>query len=66
LGWPWQFDLDATHSGHYNCYSFMHKGVRHVIKPMLESTIKAEIFATIKVKKKAVAIPLHSREGGFD
>jgi hypothetical protein len=32
-----------------------------VLKPMLESTIKAEIFATIKVKKKAVAIPLHSR-----
>jgi hypothetical protein len=56
LGRPWQFDLDATHSGRSNNYLFMHKGIHHVLKPMLESTIKAEVFAPVKVKKKSAAI----------
>ena len=53
LGRPWQFDVDATHGGHSNHYSFEHKGVHHVLKPMLESAIKAEVFHAVKVKKKA-------------
>jgi len=57
LGRPWQFDLDATHGGRSNNYSFVHKGVHHVLKPMLESTIKAEVFAYVKVKKNAENIP---------
>ena len=61
LGRLWQFDLDVTHSGHYNYYLFMYEGVRHVLKLMLESAIMAEIFATIKVKKKAAAIPPQPR-----
>jgi len=56
LGRPWQFDLDATHGGRSNHYSFVHKGVHHVLKPMPESAIKAEVFATSKVKKKVAAI----------
>jgi hypothetical protein len=56
LGRPWQFDLDATHGGHSNNYSLMHKGVNHVLKPMPESAIKAEVFATSKVKKKVAEI----------
>jgi hypothetical protein len=50
LGRPWQFDLDATHGGCSNCYSFVHKGIHHVFKPMLESGIKSEVFALVKKK----------------
>jgi hypothetical protein len=53
LGRPWQFDLDATHGGRSNCYSFVHKGIRHVLKPMLESAIKAVVFAPVKKKYDA-------------
>jgi hypothetical protein len=56
LGRPWQFDLDATHGGRSNNYSFVHQGVNHVLKPMPESAIKAEVFATSKVKKKVAEI----------
>ena len=52
LGRPWQFDLDATHGGRSNNYSFVHKEVHHVLKPMLDNDIKAEVFATVKKKKK--------------
>ena len=55
LGRPWQFDLDATHKGHSNYYSFVHKGVHHMLKPMFESAIQAEVFATVKKKKKEAA-----------
>jgi hypothetical protein len=50
LGQPWQFDLDATHGGHSNCYSFVHKEIHHVFKPMLESGIKSEVFVPVKKK----------------
>jgi hypothetical protein len=50
---PLQFDLDATHSGRSNKYSFVHKGVHHVLKPMKENDIKA-VFAHIKKKKDAI------------
>src|SRR5438105_12858037 len=56
LGRPWQFDLDATHGGRSNCYSFVHKGVHHVLKPMPDNDIKAEVFAPVKKKKQAVEI----------
>src|SRR6185503_18405500 len=56
LGRPWQFDLDATHAGRSNNYSFVHKGVHHVLKPMPVSAIKADIFPSVKVKKKVAAI----------
>ena len=52
LGRPWQFDLNATHGGRSNNYSFVHKGVHHVLKPMSDSAIKTEVFATVKKKKK--------------
>jgi hypothetical protein len=55
LGRPWQFDLDATHGGRSNNYSFVHKGVTHVLKPMPENAIKAEVLATVKVTKTAAA-----------
>jgi hypothetical protein len=57
LGRPWQYDLDATHSGHSNHYSFMHKGVSHVLKPMKESVTKVKVFATVKRRKPAKSIP---------
>jgi hypothetical protein len=50
LGGPWQFDLDTTYGGHSNCYSFMHKGIHQVFKPMLESGIKSVVFAPVKKK----------------
>ena len=56
LGRPWQFDLDATHTGRSNNYSFAHKGVCHVLKPMLESAIKAEVFPKVQVTKRAAEI----------
>jgi hypothetical protein len=56
LGRPWQFDLDATHGGRSNNYSFMHKGIHHVLTPMPDSAIKAEVFAPVKVKKKPTTI----------
>jgi len=53
LGRPWQFDVDATHGGRSNHYSFVHKGVHHVLKPMSDTAINADVFATSKVKIKA-------------
>jgi hypothetical protein len=47
LGRPWEYDLNATHEGRYNHYSFVHKGLHHVLKPMLECAINAEVFPTI-------------------
>jgi hypothetical protein len=35
FGRPWRFDLDVIHGGRSNCYSFVHKGVQHVLKPKL-------------------------------
>jgi hypothetical protein len=56
LGRSWQFDRDATHGGHFYSYSFMHKGIQHVLKLMIESAIKAEAFAAIKRKFHATTI----------
>jgi hypothetical protein len=50
-------DLDAMHSGGSNHYSFVHKGVSHVLKPMKKSVIKAEVFATVKKRKPNETIP---------
>jgi hypothetical protein len=57
LGLPWQFDLDATHGGHTNNYPFVQKGVHHVLRPMSDSAITAEVFATVKVTKRLLPIP---------
>jgi hypothetical protein len=57
FGRPRQYDLDATHSGHSNHYSFVHKGVSHVLMPMKESVIKAEVFATVTRRKPTETIP---------
>ena len=56
LGRPWQFDLDATHGGRSINYSFVHKGVHHLLKSMPDNAITAEVFPTVKVKKKALEI----------
>ena len=61
LGRPWQFDLDATHKGRSNCYSFVHKGVHHILKPMKESDIKAHVFAGATRKKSGVHSTSKSR-----
>jgi len=61
LGRPWQFDLDATHTGCSNNYSFVHEGVGHVLKPMLESAIKTEVFPKGQSKKRAAEITPKSR-----
>ena len=55
LGRPCQFDLDATHGGRSNHYSFVHKGVHHVLKPMSDTAIKADVFASVKKKKQSFA-----------
>jgi hypothetical protein len=52
LGRPWQFDLDATHEGCSNTYLFVHKGVSHGLKSMMEIAIKAEEFPAVFKKKK--------------
>jgi hypothetical protein len=53
LGRPWQFDLDATHgSRRSNTYSSVHKGMSHVLKPMMKTAIKADIFSAVRKKKK--------------
>jgi hypothetical protein len=52
LGRLWQYDIDATHGGHSKNYTFAHKGVRHVLKPMPESAIKVDIFPAVRKKKK--------------
>jgi hypothetical protein len=53
LGRPCQFDLDTTHDDCFNNYSFVHKGIQYMLEPMLDSAIKAEVFAPLKVKEKA-------------
>jgi hypothetical protein len=58
LGWPWQFDLDATHGSHSNTYSLMHKGMSRVLKPMMETAIKVDIFPAMRKKKKDP--PMHN------
>jgi hypothetical protein len=50
LGRPCHFDLDGTYGGCSNCYSFVHKGIHHAFKLMLESGIKSEVFAPVKKK----------------
>jgi hypothetical protein len=57
LGRPWQYDLDVTHSGRSNHYSFVHKGVSHVLKPLKESVTKVEVFATVKRRIPVETIP---------
>jgi hypothetical protein len=52
LGRPWQFDIDATHSGRSNTYSFMHKGMSHVLKSTIKNAIKVDIFPAVRKKKK--------------
>jgi hypothetical protein len=52
LGQPWQFDLDATHGGRSNTYSFVHKGMSHMLKSMMETAIKVDIFPVVRKKKK--------------
>jgi hypothetical protein len=54
VGRPWQFDLDATHSGRSNKYLFVHKGVHHVLKLMKENDVKVEVFAHIKKMKDVI------------
>ena len=61
LGRPWQFDVDATHGGRSNNYSFVHKGVHHILKPMKESDIKAHVFAGATRKKSGVHSTSKSR-----
>ena len=48
--------MDATHDGHSNCYLFLHKGFHHVLKPMIESDIKVEVFAPVKMKYQTATI----------
>jgi hypothetical protein len=52
FGRPCHFDLDAIHGGCSNNFSFIHKNVSHVLKPMIKSTIMAESFPTLRKKKK--------------
>jgi hypothetical protein len=52
LGRPWQFDLEATHGGCSNTYSFVHKGLSDVLKPMMETAMKVDIFPIVRKKKK--------------
>jgi hypothetical protein len=52
LARPWRFDLNATHGSRSNNYSFAQKGVHHVLKPMLESAIKMDIFPAVRKRKK--------------
>lgn len=49
----WQFDLDAEPGGHCNIYLFVHMGVHHVLKQMLdnESDIKANVVPYMKKEK---------------
>jgi hypothetical protein len=56
FGRPWQYDLDDTYSGRSNHCSFVHKGVSHVLKPMKELVLKAEVFTTVKRRKPAESI----------
>jgi hypothetical protein len=51
LGHSCQFDMDATHGGLSNNYSFVHKGLPYVLKPIKTSTIKAESFPILSKKK---------------
>jgi hypothetical protein len=56
LGWPWQLNVDATHGGHSNNYSFVQKGLPYVLKRMEASANKDESFPILSKKKH---IPTH-------
>jgi hypothetical protein len=62
LGIPWAYDLNATYEGCSNHYSFVHKGMHHVLKPMLECAINVEVFPTITKKKKNSNISTKSED----
>ena len=49
---PWQFDVDATHGGRSNHYSFE---LNHVLKQIPESAIKSEDFASVRKKTNDAA-----------
>jgi hypothetical protein len=61
LGWPWQFNVDATHGGHFNSYSFVHKCLPYVLKPMEASAIKDESFPILSTKKHIPTLNPKSR-----
>jgi hypothetical protein len=39
LGHPWEFDNDATHHGQSNTYTFMHKGKKITLLPLIPAEI---------------------------
>ena len=41
FGRPWQFDVDATHSGRKNTYQLVKEGVRYTLLPMETNQTKA-------------------------
>jgi hypothetical protein len=65
LGKPWQFDLDVTHRGHSNNFSFIHKVVSHVFKPTIKSTIMVVSFPTLKKEEEASSYTDPKVKDGF-
>jgi hypothetical protein len=61
LGRQWEYDLNVTHEGRSNHYSFVHKGMHHILKPTLECAINVDVFPTIIKKKKNYNISPKSR-----
>jgi AMMECR1 domain-containing protein len=39
LGHPWEYDIDALHHGRSNKYTFMHKGKKITLLPLIPAEI---------------------------
>ncbi|XP_059287581.1 uncharacterized protein LOC132040912 [Lycium ferocissimum] len=56
LGRPWQFDVDAQHSGRTNKYSFVVKGKKYILNPLTPYQVSEDYRVMRELREK------HQRE----
>ncbi|XP_059288741.1 uncharacterized protein LOC132042141 [Lycium ferocissimum] len=52
LGRPWQFDVDAQHSGRTNKYSFVVKGKKYVLAPLTPHEVREDYRVMKELREK--------------
>ncbi|XP_060183064.1 uncharacterized protein LOC132613020 [Lycium barbarum] len=52
LGRPWQFDVDAQHSGRTNKYSFLVKGKKYIINPLTPYQVSEDYRVMRELREK--------------
>ncbi|XP_059301759.1 uncharacterized protein LOC132053664 [Lycium ferocissimum] len=52
LGRPWQFDVDAQHSGRTNKYSFVVKGKKYILNPLTPYQVSEDYRVMRELREK--------------